>query len=165
MMEIPTTTNLALLKELQALMDEVRPVADAELLSVGEHHANKLSAMREQLVPASLIMDIALYLTRHLSHESATIISEMYDSGDTEAFWQQCGEAEPYWISARAMVLALKVFGQDPSTGMDYLGVSPHTDCFVCGCTPPTPLTVADRKACHGGCPLCEETIEAVFNK
>lgn len=166
-MEIPTTSNLEALKDFQdTFYKSIRPVAEDEMEKMPRMYAKSFKDSRGKLLPSSIVMDVMLYLTHYLSLDAADHVQDAKDTGDLERLMSQCNELDPYWQATRSLALALKVFGQDPTNVMEYLGdESDECICYVCGAESPQPLTLRDRKACNGGCPECEETLEAVFPK
>ena len=167
MTEIPTTSNVEMLRELQELLNtHVRPIAQRELKTMPNEHAVSFGIAKNKLIPASLIVDILLYFTKYLSDTAADDVVEARDSGDVGKLLHACNSLEPYWTVARALSLSLRVFAQDPSHGSEHIEeIIDEYTCYVCGWESPSPLSPHDRKQCNGGCPMCEETIEAVFNK
>lgn len=167
-MEIPTTSDVMLIKEFQDVFNkDIRPSAEGELKHMDPSYRKDFYRFRDKLIPSSIVMDTMLYMTKHLAQTACDEMRDAYESGDLDKLNESCHHLDPYWKAAKSLSMAIRAFAQDPSSGDAYLGMPEEFDriCFVCGCEAPAPLSIEDRKSCHGGCPMCEETIEAVFDK
>ena len=76
---------------------------------------------RLKLIPASLVVDIMLYMTQHLSNMATDEVITARDSGDIDTLMDRCAEFDPYWKAARALSLCVKVFAQPSVNGAEYI--------------------------------------------
>lgn len=165
-MEIPTTSDIQLLQEFQAVFNtDIRPVAAQERMNMSMQFSKEFELSDKKLVPASIVCDIMLYLTKVIGTQATEDIMAARNSGDVSTLIRECAELDPYWKVTRALALCLKVFARDSDDHDYYQSDDADPVCYVCNTVLPTPLSLEDRKTCHGGCPQCAETLEAVFNK
>lgn len=164
-MEIPTTNDVLLLREFQEVFNEdIRPVAENEFKIMGKEYTKEFARYRDKLLPVSIVMDTMLYMTRNLAQTACDEMRDAYNTGDVDKLQESCSNFDPYWKSAKSLSMAIRVFAQDETKGADYIpDEGSDCVCYVCGHESDQPMTQAERKACRGGCPECEETLEAVF--
>mgnify|MGYP001131289784 CR=1 FL=1 len=121
-MEVPTTDDVTLLMEMQELMNEhIRPAAEEEINEMHPRFASTFKEERLKLIPSSIVIDIMLYMTQHLSLMATDEVMIAKDSGDVELLMDRCAEFDPYWKAARALSLCVKVFAQPRANGSEYI--------------------------------------------
>jgi hypothetical protein len=141
-MEIPTTSNVELLKEFQSIFDdEIRVLANDEYECMPTKYRDKFKSHGQTLVPSSIMIDIMLWITYFVSRNSHASLSdtikddleELMSQGEMSKVIEKIegqfsaeiidtsSQFYPFWLASKAMWLAVQAYAQHPSKGAEYI--------------------------------------------
>jgi hypothetical protein len=140
MAEIPTTSDVKLLQEFQHVIEDIRTLADREYKTMPSDYSKNFNKYRDTLVPSSIVIDIMIYLTVHISRLSSYSMHQnireeltaLLDSGDVsgvikkmKTVYDEVTEMDeryaPIWRASKAIWLGIQAFAQHPSKGSEFI--------------------------------------------